>query len=338
MSLRVGIVGVNRQTPLYLAACVRSACVSQVVLTEPSASVREPLVHSYGIIKRASSNLEDVFTDDDVDLIIPCLPHSEREPLIREALRRHKHVLSPGLPALNTSGVESLLSEAGECQCRLSFISPSRFLPAVRKAKELLVEETLGEPLLLSIFQTIPTVYGEQFPDEWAQAQIQTDLLDSLFDAVDLSHYLMGASRATAANSTLTSAETPGGVLLADLRFGGQALGQLALVLGMEEVAKVAERRLVCQDGMLLLRDNPIDELPLLCWHDAEPVPLRIANPLDVREYSVLHSLLSALRVVDQQTEDHASSEDSREVLDTTLQVVAATERAGSDNLDQPTA
>ena len=79
--------------------------------------------------------------------------------------------------------------------------------------------------------------------------------------------------------------------LAATLLLPGDVPAQVAVVRGRPQERPWGERRIITEDGFVLVRDNPEDELALIVGHGEEITPVRVKAPPDVYEYAAVHAM-----------------------------------------------
>ena len=98
---------------------------------------------TYGI-EKVYSRLEDVFEDDQVDIIYISTPHNTHLPLLQQALSHKKHVLCEKAITLNSDELEQAIQLANENGVVLAEAMTIFHMPLYRKLEELVQSGKLG--------------------------------------------------------------------------------------------------------------------------------------------------------------------------------------------------
>ena len=98
---------------------------------------------TYGI-EKVYSRLEDVFEDDQVDIIYISTPHNTHLPLLQQALSHKKHVLCEKAITFNSDELEQALQLANENGVVLAEAMTIFHMPLYRKLEELVQSGKLG--------------------------------------------------------------------------------------------------------------------------------------------------------------------------------------------------
>jgi predicted dehydrogenase len=147
--------------------------------------------------------------------------------------------------------------------------------PAIRRARQLVAAGEIGEVFLGQVTAVLSAPQESAPPDT---------LLEAAFHAVSvLQRFLGPAHTVTAERSPDREKPSAGGAVL---RHSHGALSTLTLSQA-SEIRAVQERRLVGTRGMLLIRDDPEDELPLVGLRGEEVIPLPVRVPLRVHPWNV---------------------------------------------------
>lgn len=274
MTEMIGLIGTASRASLYLEAMVRHPRVQAVALAAADDEARQQLHRRWGIIKAVHDDYHDLLADAAIAAVAVCAPLAEREAIIVEALAAGKHVLTEVPYAVTEQGANAVLDAATPSPGKLLVTLPERYLPAHERARKLLQEESLGRPLLGAVMAL----------------NLPTDdnlLLSQAYHGVDLLQYLLGPASAVTASTT-------GEVALVSLELPEGVLAQLTLVAAADERPQI-ERRIVCAKGMMLIRDNPEDELPLIVYQGDEVFPVKVKNPPTVMEYAAVQAVEALL-------------------------------------------
>ena len=97
----------------------------------------------YGI-KKVYDKLEDVFTDENVDIIYISTPHNTHLPYLIQALKNGKHVLCEKSITLNEAELDEAVALAAEHQVVLAEAMTLYHMPVYKKLDELVKSGALG--------------------------------------------------------------------------------------------------------------------------------------------------------------------------------------------------
>ncbi|MBU0610081.1 MAG: Gfo/Idh/MocA family oxidoreductase [Armatimonadetes bacterium] len=272
-TLTVGFVGAGGNARHHLAGCVHSGLVRRAVLVEPEADERARLRQRYGLIKADTAELDPLLADDDVTVVDVCGPVAGRAEAARRALAAGKHVILDAPPAQSVAELDELAALA-EAQGRLLLCALSPLhMPAHRKLQELLRREPLPPP----VHATALTVLAPDAPAD--------DLPVAAYEAIVALQHVLGP--AVGVKSALVGEAS----VSALLELGDGVAAQISVLRSPVGERPWGERRLFTTEGMILLRDNPEDELPLILAHGDDYAPVKVKAPPDVYEYAAVHCM-----------------------------------------------
>lgn len=98
----------------------------------------------YGIFK-VYDNMEDIFLDDNVDIIYISTPHNTHISYLLEALKRGKHVLCEKSITLNSEELKKAIDLASENHVILAEAMTIYHMPLYKKLHDIAAENILGE-------------------------------------------------------------------------------------------------------------------------------------------------------------------------------------------------
>lgn len=104
----------------------------------------------YGIGK-VYSRIEDVFTDDEVDIIYISTPHNTHAPYLAEALKHGKHVLCEKSITLNSAELKIAMDLARKNQVVLAEAMTLYHMPVYKRLRELTEHGSLGPLRMLQL-------------------------------------------------------------------------------------------------------------------------------------------------------------------------------------------
>jgi predicted dehydrogenase len=193
-------------------------------------AARREFAERFGFARDVQS-WEEVVADPEVDVLENLLPnHLHAEPTIAAA-RAGKHVLCEKPLALNADEARAMVAAVGEAgvvnMCAFNY----RFVPAVRRARELLEAGELGE---LHHFRGVYRQSWGADPERegvWRFDAAQAGggaLGDLASHVVDLSRYLMGEVDSVAAQmATFVPGRQVDDAIAAAVEFAGGAIGTI---------------------------------------------------------------------------------------------------------------
>ena len=265
--LTVGFVGASGSARHHLAGCVHSGLVGRAVLVDADDEARAGLRKRYGLIKADHAQLEPLLADPEVALVDVCGVVEGRFAAARQALDAGKHVILASPPASSAAELDELARVAEEAGVLLLCALHPLHVPARLKLDELLKRQELPPPVLTTTLSVLPA------------EEPGADLLGAAYEAV------VGAVAQEAALAAL-------------LRLPEEVPAQVSLRRAAEGELPWGEQRLFTAEGMILLRDNPEDETPLIIAHGGDFFPAKVKAPPDVYEYAAVHCMEHLLACV----------------------------------------
>ncbi|MCE5240072.1 Gfo/Idh/MocA family oxidoreductase [bacterium] len=278
--LTVGFVGASGSARHHLAGCVHSGLVGRAVLVDADDEARAGLRRRYGLIKADHAQLEPLLADPEVSLVDICGEVAGRFEAARLALGAGKHVILASPPTSSVAELDELARRGEEAGVLLLCALHPLHVPARLKLDELLSRQELPPPVLTTALSVLPA------------EEPAVDLLGAAYEAiVGVQHVLQPAEVVVGAVAQETA-------LAALLRLPGEVPAQLSLRRAAEGELPWGEQRLFTAEGMILLRDNPEDETPLIIAHGGDFFPARVKTPPDVYEYAAVHCMEHLLACV----------------------------------------
>lgn len=282
--LRIGQVGAGAEADLHLRAFVESPHVGDVCLVAEGPE-GERLAAAWGIVKW-QADWAELLAEESVDVVNLAVGPEQTPELAMEALRAGKHVIVGAPPAATLEAFDAMVAVAEATGRRLLAQLTDLAHPAWVRARRLVSGGEIGPIHLARTLVLGPRVADPegQFAAWYRAAYVLEDCLGRAQEVVAL--------------------EATEWAVAAVLRHESGAVGEVAASYA-EAAAAAQETQLVGSDGLLLMRDAPEDEMPLLLTHGRETVPVPVPLPLHVRPWLVermLGGLLEAL-VVDREAE-----------------------------------
>lgn len=257
-------IGAEAPATDFLAAYVRSPHVNRVVLAaggEAGAALRD----RFGIIRQTVDDFHRALAEGDVALVSLSVALREQPGVAIAALRAGKDVLCPAPLAETVTEADEMIHVADVMGRRLLCALHEPVLPAVVKAKALLDSGEFSGPVFMSILALQP--------------KPPANLLAALVQPFGLLQHLLGPAQA------VTATAGKAGVLV-NVELAGSIMAGVTLCHGAAADRPSCERRLVGEQGSLLLRDNPEDEWPLIFVAADDFHPLKVKNPPDVQAWA----------------------------------------------------
>ncbi|CAN5594718.1 Gfo/Idh/MocA family oxidoreductase [soil metagenome] len=194
--VRIGIIGAGwpgRQHARAVRVC-RGAVLA--ALAEPNEERSAEFCRSYAP-EETHAHYEEFLGNPALDAVVICLPNHLHFPATLAALRAGTHVLCEKPPTLNSAEMRVLQEEAAK-QGRIYFFGRQfRFAPAMRRARDLIAAERLGEIYFAEAVwvrsRGIPTGLGGWFTKK--ERSGGGALIDLGVHALDSAWYLMGTPR-----------------------------------------------------------------------------------------------------------------------------------------------
>lgn len=304
MDLTVGLIGCGKFASLHLDGLVRNEHIGPVIAADPDEDALAATYRRYGIIKRTETDWRAVVEDESVDIVDIITPHDSHREIAVAALQAGKHVICEKPIARTLDEADEMLAAAEASEGRLLISLPQVYFPAIVRAKEIADSGEIGRPFL-AVF----SVYDDEFermsdPEHWKGSLERAGggvLIDAGYHPLYVLLHMFGQPQSVTATcrSLLIDVEGKGEDTAAvALDFGEGMMANLTVTFADHGERYRADRRIVCEEGVLLIRDMPEDEIPLALMHGEEFSPIRVHNPLYVPPYAVeamLNDLIGAL-------------------------------------------
>ncbi len=319
--LRVAQLGGGAIAHLHMPALVENPQVGDVYLADPAEDARLALTRRWGIIKHAVSDYHELLDEESVDLVNLAVPPHLNSHLACEALRAGKHVIVESPPALALDDFDRMVEAAQQSGNRLFAALCLRRHPAHLKARELIDAGEIDELLLGSSLVLAPP------PEEAAGWKSNPEqgggvIFGAGFHQVSFLQHFLGPARAVSAQTcratvpSSTPAEDTAG---ATLQHGKAKLSTFTATYASPGLHPLRERCLVGTKGMLLIRDDPEDELPLILRRGEEFVPVPVRAPLKIHPGNVAQMLHHFIECLVEEKEPEVTLAEARQALATTI-------------------
>jgi len=304
MDLTVGLIGCGKFSSLHLDGLVRNEHVRDVIAADPDEDALAQMHRRFGIITRTETDWRAVVEDEAVDVVDIITPHDSHREIAVAALEAGKHVICEKPITRTLDEADEMLAAAEANERRLLISLPQVYFPAIVAAKEIVESGEIGRAFL-AVF----SIYDDEFermsdPEHWKGSLERAGggvLIDAGYHPLYLLLHMFGRPRSVTATcrSLLIDVEGKGEDTAAvALDFGDGMMANLTVTFADHGERYRADRRIVCEGGVLLIRDMPEDETPLVLMHGEDFSPIRVHNPLYVPPYSVeatLNDLLGAI-------------------------------------------
>lgn len=142
-----------------------------------------------------TSNIEELVSRDDVDVVDCCVPNYLHKPVLLAAIRAHKNIIVEKPLALDTNEANEIVAASHAAGVRIGMIFNFRFIPAITRAKQLIDEGFLGRVYHFSIEYLHSGYQNPDRPMGWKLRRAQSgggSLTDLGAHLVDMTRYLLG--------------------------------------------------------------------------------------------------------------------------------------------------
>ena len=310
MPITVALIGAGQTARPHLKAYVWHEQVRDVVLVDPDPVARAALRAEFGIIKHEAEDLASALQLARPQWADLCCRPEERLGYLRQAVEAGLDVIVERPLAATVQDCDEIVALAQASGRRIMACMPQWHLPAHQRLGELLTCSEAGEKLAGMV---IASGGGE---DPWLAVHEATAFLQ----------HVLGPAQAVYTSVTSPGADEEGvqdptaagpTVMMVHLEFAGGRQGGITLCVQPEVNTWTEERRVFTTAGMLLVRDNPEDEMPLVAFAGNEFRPIRVLNPPAVREWAAREAVLRLTDALLAGMPAPVTVEDAREVVAT---------------------
>ena len=144
----VAVIGCGRIASAHLPAIRDIAEFERVATVDAVPERAEKAAKEFGFARWFTS-VDQVLELPEVQAVVVLLPHKDHCPVSIKALRAGKHVLVEKPIALDTAEADQMIAAAEQAGCKLMVAHVIRFMWAQRRARHLLAEGAIGQPLHL---------------------------------------------------------------------------------------------------------------------------------------------------------------------------------------------
>ena len=143
----IGIIGLGSVSSRHLSTVSHIATARLVAVADINEDVLARVQDKYGC--RAYSNYSELLQDEEVELVIVCLPHFLHMEASVAALSAGKHVLVEKPMAIDVEQCDRMIEEANKSQKLLSVGHMHHFFPKNVEVKRMLDDQELGELVMV---------------------------------------------------------------------------------------------------------------------------------------------------------------------------------------------
>ncbi len=156
--LGVGILGAGRISDLHVIEYLRSDAAQIVAVCDASVDTARARADAWDVAPgRRFARLDELLACDEVDLVEVLLPHHLHAPATLQALAAGKAVSVQKPMATSLADAQAMVADAGRRGLFFKLFENFVFYPPVQKARALLDEGAIGEPLTIRI----KSVFGD---------------------------------------------------------------------------------------------------------------------------------------------------------------------------------
>ncbi|MFP3904761.1 MAG: hypothetical protein ACLFWB_11015, partial [Armatimonadota bacterium] len=226
-------------------------------------------------------------------------------------------VICEGPAATSEEDLADLTSAAEQAKRRLLMCIPHLMIPANARVQEFIENEETDRVSLATIAAFGDGSERMALSDGWPQTTdiIPPVITDAVHDAVAVLQRWTGAMTSVSAFSPGQSESmTACGVSL------GNESGVLVQISASYQPSAngwTEERRLVTENGVILVRDDPEDELPLIVLEGGMFQPVRVHNPPMIRRHATKQMIWDILAALENETEPPVSLNEAGSAIQT---------------------
>ncbi|MCS7253379.1 MAG: Gfo/Idh/MocA family oxidoreductase [Armatimonadota bacterium] len=147
--MRFGIIGCGEIAVRTAEAIAQSESATVVATMDVNEGLAKDLAERHNV--RYSTDLDELLSWDDVDAVYISTPHHLHAPQAIRSAEAKKHIVVEKPMALNVAEAKEMIEACKSNGVVLSVCFPMRYLPHIRKAKELLSKGTIGRVVGISI-------------------------------------------------------------------------------------------------------------------------------------------------------------------------------------------
>lgn len=235
--LRVGLAGAGGIGQQNLREAMRIPEMQVVGVFDPNHKVARDLARTLSV--SLYSSYEELLASRDLEAVLLCVPNHLHQPMIMQAAGLGKHILVERPIANDLDGARQVVDCCDQAGVALTVNLSLRYLPAIAKARELVLEGALGDVFGVQILSNIFKDRGywdgarSSSPDEWRKSPEKCGFGLTI---EPVSHYVDAACHITGLRATRVYSEHgtfgPGAdiedVTSITCRFDNGAIGTIA--------------------------------------------------------------------------------------------------------------
>lgn len=195
--LRVAIIGLGRAGAVHLDAWKATPGIELVAVCDPAVAARRAAVEQ-GLV--AYADLESMLNAERLHAVSICSPPMEHAAQALASFERGLHVLCEKPLAVGTREALSMLRGATRRRCQLLLATKFRHVPDLVRARELIRNGTIGDPLAFEVSFCAPVDMSRRWNSQPNRSGGGV-LIDNGCHAFDLISFLFGS--VTRVNATL---------------------------------------------------------------------------------------------------------------------------------------
>ena len=145
--LRVGLIGLGGVGRVHLQAYGMLPSIDVIAVADPDSNARSAAAAACGA--RVYSDHTDLLRQEELDLACILTPAASHEAIALSCAKAGVHALCEKPLALTVASAERMISAFRERDLHLYYGASYRYLPALRRARELIAEGAVGEVILM---------------------------------------------------------------------------------------------------------------------------------------------------------------------------------------------
>lgn len=187
--VRLGLVGTGAIARAYGEALAGCAVATLAAACDTDATALSSFAKQMNCV--AYLNLDEMLSYERLDGVIICTPPATHEAIAIAAIENGKHVLCEKPLTIDTAGAWRIVSAARRHGVMLTMASKFRFVEDVRRARDLLTSQTIGELVLIENSFTSRVDMSSRWNSN-PRLSGGGVLIDNGTHAVDLLRFFMG--------------------------------------------------------------------------------------------------------------------------------------------------
>jgi predicted dehydrogenase len=236
-SLRIAIVGAGGIAQRNATETARSGVATIAGVYDVNTKVARQMVKSLG--GTVFTSYEQVLASPDVDAVLMSTPHHVHKPMTIAAAQAGKHVMVEKPIATSVADADAMIAACKAANVQLTVNYSFRYLPKIRKARQLVEGGVLGDITGVQIvshqFKDPGYWMGARSnsPDDWRASREKCGggyLIMNVCHTIDYLYYITGL-KGTRVYSEYATATSPGDVediISVTARWGEHAIGSIS--------------------------------------------------------------------------------------------------------------